>query len=83
MFDYYPTPVDEKGEPVGIAYKAILILRNIIRNLPKESAGPKYGNHSWNHVIFFSQRNKILEIADLNPTLRADVFDLANEIKSS
>lgn len=83
MFDYYPTPVDEKGEPVGIAYKAILILRNIIRNLPKESAGPKHGNKSWNHVIFFSQKNKILEIADYNPTLRADIFELANEIRTS
>ncbi|OAX83584.1 hypothetical protein ACJ72_02049 [Emergomyces africanus] len=83
LFDYYPTPVDEKGEPVGIAYKAILILRNIIRNLPKESAGPKHGNKSWNYVIFFSSKNKLIEIADYNPTLRGDIFELANEIKSS
>ncbi|KKZ60214.1 hypothetical protein EMCG_05024 [[Emmonsia] crescens] len=83
LFDYYPTPVDEKGEPVGIAYKAILILRNIIRNLPKESAGPEHGNKSWNHVIFFSAKNKLIEIADYNPTLRGDIFELAAEIKSS
>ncbi|PGH11049.1 hypothetical protein AJ79_05091 [Helicocarpus griseus UAMH5409] len=83
LFDYYPTPVDEKGEPVGIAYKALLILRNIIRNLPRGSAGPKNGNKSWNYVLFFSSRRKIIEMADLNPTLRADMFDLANEIKSS
>ncbi|OJD20547.1 hypothetical protein ACJ73_08118 [Blastomyces percursus] len=83
LFDYYPTPVDEKGDPVGIAYKAILILRNIIRNLPKESAGPKHGNKSWNYVLFFSSKNKLIEIADYNPTLRSDIFEFVSEIKSS
>ncbi|KAK2811258.1 hypothetical protein FQN50_002355 [Emmonsiellopsis sp. PD_5] len=82
MFDYYPTPVDEKGEPVGIAYKAILVLRNIIRNLPKGSAGPKHKRHSWNYVLFFSYKAKLLEMADFNPTLRADIFEFVNEIKS-
>ncbi|KAK2781310.1 Chromatin structure-remodeling complex protein rsc9 [Onygenales sp. PD_12] len=82
MFDYYPTPVDEKGEPVGIAYKAILVLRNIIRNLPKGSARPKHKRHSWNYVLFFSYKAKLLEMADFNPTLRADIFELCNEIKS-
>ncbi|QSS57922.1 chromatin remodeling complex subunit [Histoplasma capsulatum var. duboisii H88] len=83
LFDYYPTPIDEKGEPVGIAYKAILILRNVIRNLPKESAGPEHGNRSWNYVIFFASRNKLIEIADYNPTLRRDIFELVDEIKSN
>lgn len=78
--DYYDTPVDEKGEPVGIAYTAVLIMRNIIRNLPKELAGPEYGNKTWNHVIFFSHRRKILETMDLNRSLRKHICDVANKI---
>ncbi|ODH46572.1 hypothetical protein GX48_07352 [Paracoccidioides brasiliensis] len=82
-FDYYPTPVDENGDPIGIAYKAVLILRNIIRNLPHGNAGPSYGFKSWNYVFFFAYRNKLIEIADYNPTLRGDIFDLVDEIESS
>lgn len=78
--EFFDTPIDEKGEPVGIAYTAILIMRNIIRNLPKESAGPEHGNKSWNNVIFFSHRRKILETMDLNRSLRKHICDVANRI---
>lgn len=78
--EFFDTPVDEKGEPVGIAYTAVLILRNIIRNLPKELAGPEHGDKSWNNVIFFSHRRKILETMDLNRSLRKHICDVANRI---
>ncbi|KAI5295456.1 Chromatin structure-remodeling complex protein rsc9 [Ascosphaera acerosa] len=34
VFEYFPTPADK--EPVGIAYKALLVLRNLMRNLPPD-----------------------------------------------
>ncbi|KAK2761740.1 Chromatin structure-remodeling complex protein rsc9 [Arachnomyces sp. PD_36] len=78
--EFFDTPVDEKGEAVGIAYTAVLIMRNIIRNLPKELSGPEHGNKSWNNVIFFSHRRKILETMDLNRSLRKHICDVANRI---
>lgn len=78
--DFFDTPVDEKGEPVGIAYTAVLIMRNIIRNLPKDLSSPEHGNKSWNNVIFFSHRRKILETMDLNRSLRKHICDVANRI---
>ncbi|KAI5288873.1 Chromatin structure-remodeling complex protein rsc9 [Ascosphaera aggregata] len=34
VFEYYPTPADK--EPLGIAYKALLVMRNVMRNLPPD-----------------------------------------------
>ncbi|KAI4113536.1 MAG: hypothetical protein LQ338_008160 [Usnochroma carphineum] len=34
-FSYYHTPVDEHGDPAGLSLSAILVLRNLARNIPK------------------------------------------------
>ncbi|KAI5301168.1 Chromatin structure-remodeling complex protein rsc9, partial [Ascosphaera atra] len=78
VFEYFPTPADK--EPLGIAYKALLVLRNIMRNLPST---PPSSENSWSYKLFFSQRTKLLETADYNPVLGREVFELVNEIQSS
>ncbi|KAJ5089975.1 hypothetical protein N7532_008659 [Penicillium argentinense] len=72
---YMDTPVNEKGEPIGVAYKAALVLRNIARGLPKREA-TKYGNMSWKKACFVSQRAKIMEVWDRNRALRTQLTEL-------
>lgn len=83
IFEYYSTPLDDKGEPIGIAYKALLILRNIQRNLPTTSAGAEYDNLSWRRAMFLSHRSQFVEIADLNPSLRTQIFELVTGIDNA
>lgn len=34
VFEYYPTPAHK--EPLGVAYKSLLVMRNVMRNLPPD-----------------------------------------------
>lgn len=79
-FDFYATPVDENGEAYGVAYKALLILRNILRNLPQGLANSGYKGSSWTDVVFMNRKRTLLEMADYNKTLRADIFELVRDI---
>ena len=72
---YMDTPINEKGEPIGVAYKAALVLRNIARGLPHRNA-PKYGGLSWKKACFVSQRPKIVEVWDRNRALRKELTEL-------
>ncbi|KAF3388384.1 Chromatin structure-remodeling complex subunit rsc9 [Penicillium rolfsii] len=72
---YMDTPLNEKGEPYGAAYKAALVLRNIARGLPQRVA-TKYGNVSWKKACFVSQRPKIVEVWDRNRALRKELTEL-------
>jgi len=72
---YMDTPINEKGEPIGVAYKAALVLRNIARGLPNREA-TKYGNVSWKKACFVSQRAKIVEVWDRNRALRKELTEL-------
>ena len=69
------TPINEKGEPIGVAYKAALVLRNIARGLPNREA-TRYGNVSWKKACFVSQRAKIVEVWDRNRALRKELTEL-------
>jgi chromatin structure-remodeling complex subunit RSC9 len=82
-FHFLPTPVDEKGEPCGVAYKALLILRNIQRNLPAGSAGAQCGHVSHTSALFLSVRRELLVLADQNPSLRSEVLELVAAIDRS
>lgn len=42
-FTYYNTPVDEHGDPAGLSLSAILVLRNLARNIPKAADGMRSG----------------------------------------
>ncbi|KAJ5923297.1 hypothetical protein N7454_008542 [Penicillium verhagenii] len=72
---YMDTPINEKSEPCGVAYKAALVLRNIAKNLPNRVA-PKYGGVSWKKACFVSQRPKIVEVWDRNRALRKELTEL-------
>ena len=72
---YMDSPVNEKGEPFGVAYKAALVLRNIGRGLPNRVA-TKHGNMSWKKTCFLSQRPKIMEVWDRNRALRKELTEL-------
>ncbi|THC98858.1 hypothetical protein EYZ11_001636 [Aspergillus tanneri] len=73
---YMDTPVNDRGEPVGVAYKAALVLRNLARNLPNGIA-PKLNGLPWKKAVFLSNRPKIVEIWDRNRSLRDDHWQTA------
>lgn len=72
---YMDTPINEKGEPIGVAYKAALVLRNIAKGLPNRVA-TRYGGVSWKKACFVSQRPKIVEVWDRNRALRKELTEL-------
>jgi chromatin structure-remodeling complex subunit RSC9 len=72
---YLDTPVNERGEPVGVAYKAALVLRNLARNLPDRVA-QQYDGLSWKKAVFLSHRPRIVEIWDRNRSLRKELTEL-------
>lgn len=72
---YMDTPINEKGEPIGVAYKAALVLRNIARGLPRRTA-TKLGDLPWKKACFLSQRAKIVEVWDRNRALRKELTEL-------
>ena len=81
VFEFYDTPVDEKeGLPTGIAYRALLVLRNIQRGLPNAKAGSRYKHRTWTTAMFGSIRTELLEIAAHNRTLAEEIFALVSDI---
>ncbi|KAL4932781.1 putative chromatin remodeling complex subunit (Rsc9) [Aspergillus undulatus] len=72
---YMDTPISERGEPVGVAYKAALVLRNLARNLPNGIA-PGFNGLSWKKASFLSHRPKIIEVWDRNRSLRKELTEL-------
>ncbi|EER23768.1 hypothetical protein CPC735_051380 [Coccidioides posadasii C735 delta SOWgp] len=83
-WDYFATPQDENKEPYGIAYKALLIMRNILQNTPRTKPKGRFeGTESWGVALYYSRRARLLEVADLNPTLRKEIFDFVNDIDNS
>lgn len=72
---YMDSPVNERGEPVGVAYKAALVLRNLAKNLPTGTAA-QYGGLPWKKAVFLSHRPKIIETWDRNRSLRKELTEL-------
>ncbi|KAH8427737.1 putative chromatin remodeling complex subunit (Rsc9) [Aspergillus melleus] len=72
---YVDTPINERGEPIGVAYKAALVLRNLARNLPSGIA-PGFNGLPWKKAVFLSNRPKIVEIWDRNRSLRKELTEL-------
>jgi chromatin structure-remodeling complex subunit RSC9 len=73
---YGDTPINEQGEPVGIAYKAALVLRNLARNLPEGSSGGQNQHLSWKKVVFASNRVNIFDHFVKNRALRLILTEL-------
>lgn len=64
-----------EGQPVGVAYKAALVLRNLAMNLPTTNA-EQYGNIPWRKAAFLSHRKDIIAAWDTNRTLRMVLTEL-------
>ncbi|PKY03166.1 hypothetical protein P168DRAFT_298005 [Aspergillus campestris IBT 28561] len=77
---YLDTPVSEHGEPVGVAYKASLVLRNLAKNLPNGIA-PNADGLPWKKAVFLSHRPKIVEVWDRNRPLRKELTELIMTIE--
>ena len=81
---YMDTPINEKGEPYGVAYKAALVLRNIAWNLSKRIYAKADGGNNANgnnsislkNSIFLSHRLKIIDTWDRNRSLRKELTEL-------
>jgi chromatin structure-remodeling complex subunit RSC9 len=78
---YYDTVLDEENEPMGISYKAALILRNILRNTPKERAGPSHNNLHWSVVLMGSHRSQLTERCLENRTIRNVLTEILSMIE--
>lgn len=76
---YMDTPTTETGEPLGVAYKAALVLRNVARNLPDRPA-PQYNGLPWKKAVFLSHRTKIVELWECNRSLRRELAELISVI---
>ena len=72
---YMDTPITETGEPLGVAYKAALVLRNLARNLPSRKA-PQHNGLSWKKAAFLSHSSKIVELWERNRSLRKELAEL-------
>lgn len=76
---YTDTPTTETGEPLGVAYKAALVLRNLARNLPGGTAA-QYNHLPWKKAVFLSHRTKIVELWERNRSLRRELAELISVI---
>jgi chromatin structure-remodeling complex subunit RSC9 len=72
---YEDTPLNHYGEPVGVAYKAALVMRNLAWNLPNADV-EQYGNVSWKTAAFLNHRAAIVAAWDINRTLRMALTEL-------
>lgn len=69
------TPTNEAGEPVGIAYKAALILRNLLWHLPEKIAVFD-GTTVSKGDLFLSRRQIIADKLTENRSLRVQMTDI-------
>ncbi|EED23314.1 chromatin remodeling complex subunit (Rsc9), putative [Talaromyces stipitatus ATCC 10500] len=71
------TPVNESGEPTGPAYKAALILRNLLWHLPEDIGLKKPGGGWYSKRLFFQAHYpKIASKMMENRTLRNELSDV-------
>ncbi|EEA28253.1 Chromatin structure-remodeling complex protein rsc9 [Talaromyces marneffei ATCC 18224] len=78
------TPVNADGEPVGVAYKAALILRNLLEHLP-DTVFVKDGNHAEISTVdkkelFLARRSTIIAKYCENRNLRVPLTDVLSLI---
>ncbi|SZF05451.1 unnamed protein product [Blumeria hordei] len=83
---YHVTAVDERQQAAGVPLTAVLVLRNLARNIPKtESNGSaiKSGDVPWIGRLFKPVEPKLFEITAHNKSLTLYMTDLINSIKET
>ncbi len=72
-WQYVETPVDERGDASGIPLSAVLVLRNLARNMPKteveENAMKEEGAVSYVDRLFKPVEGKLWDIFAHNKSL--------------
>ncbi|KAG4420036.1 hypothetical protein IFR04_006795 [Cadophora malorum] len=79
------TAQDERSEAAGIPLSAVLVLRNLARNIPKtdaEAATKLGGGVSWLDRLFKPVEPRLFEILAHNKSLAVYIADLVGAIKS-
>jgi chromatin structure-remodeling complex subunit RSC9 len=74
--EYCDTPVDKNGDPVGVAYKAALVLRNIVKNLPPGNSDERFRHVPWKDALFTNHRASIVDHWTRNRALRLILTDV-------
>ncbi|RFU24706.1 hypothetical protein B7463_g11630, partial [Scytalidium lignicola] len=87
VFSYQITATDERGDAAGIPLSAVLVLRNLARNLSKTEAeenalkGPD--SVSWVDRLFKPIEPRLFEVFAHNKSLSTYMSDLLNALKDS
>jgi chromatin structure-remodeling complex subunit RSC9 len=72
IYKFFETPVDERGDAAGIPLTAVLVLRNLARNLPKteaEDTATKEGGVSYVDRLFKPVEGKLWDVFMHNKSL--------------
>ncbi|KAL3421783.1 Chromatin structure-remodeling complex subunit rsc9 [Phlyctema vagabunda] len=87
LFTFMNTPTDERGDAAGIPLSAVLVLRNLARNLPKteaEEVALKTGEKvSWVDRLFKPVEKQLFEVFAHNKTLSIYMADLIAAIREA
>lgn len=79
------TPMDEHGDAAGISFTAVLVLRNLARNVKRtkvEEETLEEGGVSYVERLFFPVRGQLFDVVANNRVLAAYVADLLNIIEN-
>ncbi|KAH8816125.1 hypothetical protein F5884DRAFT_775012 [Xylogone sp. PMI_703] len=86
-FTYQVTATDERGDAAGIPLSAVLVLRNLARNLSKteaeENAMKGSDGVSWVDRLFKPIEPRLFEVFAHNKSLATYMSDLLNALKDS
>ncbi|KAH8684771.1 hypothetical protein BGZ60DRAFT_398282 [Tricladium varicosporioides] len=86
-FQYQVTAMDERHEPSGIPLSAVLVLRNLARNISKTEADDlaikAHGGVSWVDTLFKPVEPRLFEVMAHNRALTNYMTDLLTAINDS
>jgi chromatin structure-remodeling complex subunit RSC9 len=78
---YEQGPIDERGDAAGIPLSAVLVLRNLARNMPKAIEGVE--TPGWTQMLFKPVEPMLFEILAHNPSLANYLTDLLAAIRGT
>ncbi|KAE8453338.1 hypothetical protein EG329_011406 [Mollisiaceae sp. DMI_Dod_QoI] len=86
-FSYQVTAIDERQDAAGIPLSAVLVLRNLARNLSKteaeETALKSEGGVSWVDRLFKPVEQRLFEVMTHNKSLTVHMTDLLSAIRDA
>ncbi|EKD13911.1 uncharacterized protein L3040_005477 [Drepanopeziza brunnea f. sp. 'multigermtubi'] len=83
---FYQTATDEREGAAGVPLSAVLVLRNLARNIPRtdtDAAARLAGGASWVDRLFKPVEPRLFDLMTHNKSLMVHITDLISAIKSS